>query len=78
MACHALEGAVLVGVVEKNLDTPAIDAHEHLEQAAALGLAVGPADSEDLVGHGDLELRHVQRAGLHTRRRPRGSRRGGA
>lgn len=78
MACHALEGAVLVGVVEKDLDTSAIDAHGHLKQATTLGLAVGPADSEDLVGHGDLELRHVQRVGLHARRRPRGSRRGGA
>lgn len=74
MACHALEGVVLVGVVEKDLDTPAIDAHEHLEQAADLSLAVGPADSEDLVGHGDHELRHVQRAGLHAHRRPRGFR----
>jgi hypothetical protein len=66
LARHALEGADLVGTVEEDLDAPAVDAHEHLAWAVALGLAAEPGDPEDLVGHGTPELGHGQRAGVHV------------
>jgi hypothetical protein len=66
VARHALEGADLVGTVEEDLDAPAVDAHEHLARAVALGLAAEPGDPEDLIGHGAPELGHGQRAGVHV------------
>jgi hypothetical protein len=66
VARHALEGADLVGTVEEDLDAPAVDAHEHLARAIALGLTAELGDLEDLVSHGAPEVGHGQRAEVHV------------
>jgi hypothetical protein len=57
-----LRCSAVVAPVEEDLDSLAVDAVEHLVRVA---LTAERGDAEDVVGHGDLDLRYDERAGVH-------------